>query len=392
MFEKTLEGSKGYYAWLLLLLAIIGAGVATYLYQFFMGLQITGMSRDVTWALYISQLTFLVGVAASGVMLVLPFYLHDFKAFGRITILGEFLAVAAVLMCGLFVFVDLGKPTRVMNVILHPTPGSILFWDMLVLNVYMLLNLVIGWTLLQCERKAVPPPLWAKVLIYISIPWAISIHTVTAFLYAGLPGRHLWLTAVMAPRFLASAFSAGPALLIVLAMIIRKLTNFDPGKEAIRTLAKIVTYALIINLFLFAMEFFTAFYSGIPDHKASLVYLFAGLHGHDVLVPWMWTSVTLTVAGAILLVIPATRNNDTVLFFTCIAIFAGLWIDKGLGLVIGGFIPNPLEQITEYMPTPPEIMITVAIYAIGALVLTLLYKVVLAVKAESESGKTMSSH
>jgi len=392
MFEKALSGSDKYWSWVIFLLVIIGLGFLAYLYQYFEGLRVTGMSRDISWALYISQLTFLVGVAASAVMLVLPYYLHNYKAFGRITILGEFLAVSAVTMCLLFVLVDLGKPTRLLNLFLHPTPNSILFWDAVVLQGYLFLNIIIGWVVLEAERKALPPPAWVKPLIYLSIPWAVSIHTVTAFLYAGLPGRHMWLTAVMAPRFLASAFAAGPALLIILALILRKVSNFDAGKEAIQKLAQIVTYALIINLFLFGMEFFTAFYSNIPGHMHSLVYLFAGLEGKGNLVPWMWTSAVLCFAAAILLVIPATRRNEGILFFAALMTFFGLWIDKGLGLVIGGFIPNPLEHVTEYAPTGPEIMVTFGVYALGFLILTLLYKVAISVKAESESGKILASH
>jgi Ni/Fe-hydrogenase subunit HybB-like protein len=189
------------------------------------------LSRDVSWGLYIGQLTYFVGIAAGGVMVVLPYYLHDYKAFGRITILGEFLAIAAITMCLLFVFVDLGNPVRIMNVILYPTPNSILFWDMIVLNVYMLLNLVVGWNVLAAERKGIKYQKWVKFLAYVSIPWAFSIHTVTAFLYAGLPGRHFWLTAIMAARFLSSAFCAGPALLILLCLIVRKVSNLTPEKN-----------------------------------------------------------------------------------------------------------------------------------------------------------------
>ena len=212
MLEKALVGGKKYWGWLFFLLLVLLVGAANYLRQLDYGLGITGMSRDVTWALYIAQFTFLVGVAASAVMLVLPYYLHNYKAFGRITILGEFLAVASVVMCLTFIIVDLGQPARAFNVILYPTPSSILFWDMIVLNGYLLLNILIGWTVLDSERKGIAPPKWVKILIYVSIPWAISIHTVTAFIYAGLPGRSFWLTAIMAPRFLASAFASGPAL------------------------------------------------------------------------------------------------------------------------------------------------------------------------------------
>ncbi len=385
MLDLALKGSRRYWSWVIFLILIIGVAFLTYLYQYSEGLRITGLSRDVSWGLYISQLTFMVGVAASAVILVLPYYLHNFKAFGRITVLGEFLAVSSVTTCLLFVIVDLGYPGRLLNLFLYPSPNSILFWDATVLQVYLFLNLITGWKVLEAERKAVAPPAWVKVLIYISIPWAISIHTVTAFLYAGLPGRHLWLTAVMAPRFLASAFAAGPSLLILLAFILRKLTRFDAGDVAIQKLAQIVTYALIINLFLYGMEFFTAFYSRIPGHMHPLIYLFAGLDGLGNLVPWMWISVIMSMVSLLLLLIPATRRDDKVLFITALMIFISLWIDKGLGLIVGGFIPNPMEQVIEYRPTAPEIMITIGVYALGALILTLFYKIVIAVKEETES-------
>ncbi len=267
MLEKALIGTKKYYGWITALLVVIGVGFACYLWQFQFGLGITGMSRDVSWGFYIAQFTFLVGVAASAVMVVLPYYLHNYKAFGRITILGEFLAVASVTMCILFIFVDLGQPTRVVNVLLHPTPNSILFWDMIVLNGYLLLNIVIGWKVLEAERNNVAPAGWLKPLIYLSIPWAVSIHTVTAYLYCGLPGRGFWLTAILAPRFLSSAFAAGPALLILLCMIVRKISKFDPGKEQIQSLAKVVAYAITVNVFFFLCEVFVVFYSNIPEQR-----------------------------------------------------------------------------------------------------------------------------
>jgi Ni/Fe-hydrogenase subunit HybB-like protein len=384
MLEKAFVGTKKYYGWITALLAVIGVGFACYLWQFQFGLGITGMSRDVSWGFYIAQFTFLVGVAASAVMVVLPYYLHNYKAFGRITILGEFLAVASVTMCILFIFVDLGQPIRVMNVLLHPTPNSILFWDMIVLNGYLFLNIIIGWKVLEAERNNVAPAGWLKPLIYLSIPWAVSIHTVTAYLYCGLPGRGFWLTAILAPRFLSSAFAAGPAFLILLCMIVRKLSKFDPGKEQIQSLAKVVAYAITVNVFFFLCEVFVVFYSNIPEHMDHLKYLFVGLHGHGVLVPWMWASMILMVVSIILLVNPVTRKNETVLVVACITVFVGTWIDKGLGMISGGFVPNPLHHVNEYVPTLPEILIAVAVWAIGFLVLTALFKIAVTIKEEVE--------
>ncbi|CAB5087380.1 Sulfite reduction-associated complex DsrMKJOP protein DsrP (= HmeB) [Olavius algarvensis associated proteobacterium Delta 3] len=382
MLEFAIKGGKKYWGLVLTLGAIVAVGVFTWLYQFQFGLGVTGMSRDTSWGFYIAQFTFLVGVAAGGVMVVLPYYLHDYKAFGRITILGEFLAIAALVMCLLFIFVDLGMPTRGLNVLLYPTPNSVLFWDMIVLNGYLLLNLVVGWNVLEAERHGTRYPKWLKPFIYLSIPWAISIHTVTAYLYCGLPGRHFWLTAILAPRFLSSAFAAGPALLIMLCLIVRKYTKFDPGREQIQSLAKIVTYAIILNVFFLLCEVFVAFYSNIPGHKESLIYLFAGLHGHGAYVPWMWTSVGLMVLGIILLVPPVTRRNENILLIACILVFSGTWIDKGMGMIAGGFTPNPLHEVHEYIPTPPELMITLGVWAMGFLVLTILYKMAVGIKEE----------
>jgi molybdopterin-containing oxidoreductase family membrane subunit len=387
MLETALKGSRRYWTWIFFLLAIIGTGFIAYLYQFRIGLGVTGMSRDVSWGLYIGQFTFLVGVAASGVMVVLPYYLHNYKAFGRITVLGEFLAIAAVIMCMLFIFVDMGQPLRVLNVILHPTPNSVMFFDMVVLGTYLLLNILVGWTVLGAERKGLPAPSWVKPLIILSIAWAPSIHTVTAFLYSGLPGRHFWLTAIMAARFLASAFAGGPALLIILALIVRRYTKFDAGNEAIQALGKIVTYFMITNVFFLGLEFFTAFYSKIPGHMEPFMYLYAGVEGQGKLVPVMWTSTILAVIALFLLVFPQFRKNEKLLATACIATFFSLWIDKGFGLIVGGFVPNPFERITEYWPTLPETLITLAVWAIGFLVLTILYKIAVSIKEEAVFDK-----
>jgi len=382
MLEKALSGSNRYWAWIFFLLAVIGIGCIAYWKQLNEGLGITGLSRDVSWGLYIGQFTFLVGVAASAVMLVIHNYLHDFKKFSKIVILGEFLAVSAVIMCVLFIMADMGQPMRVANILLHPTPGSIVFWDVVVLNGYLLLNLIIGWTTLGADRKGVKPPDWVKPLIYLSVPWAVSIHTVTAFLYAGIPGRHFWLTAVMAARFLASAFAGGPALLIILALLVRKFSKFDPGAEAIQAIGKIVTYAMFANVFLLGLEFFTAFYSNIPGHMHPFHYLYVGIDGHTKMVPLMWLSSILAVVALAILVFPHLRRNESILAFACIALFSSLWIDKGFGLIIGGFVPNMFEGITEYWPTLLETLITAGVWATGFLILTVLYKVAIAVREE----------
>jgi Ni/Fe-hydrogenase subunit HybB-like protein len=384
MIDKALTGSRKYKTFIAILAVIFIVGLILYVHQLSYGLGITGMGRDVSWGLYIANLTFFVGVAASAVMLVLPYYLHNIKAFGRMTALGEFLAVAAVIIAGMSITVDLGQPARIFNLVLHPTPRSPIFWDVVVLSIYMLLNLVIGWTVLDAERKNEHPPAWVKPLIYISIPWAVSIHTVTAFIYSGLAARPLWLTALLAPRFLSSAFASGPALLIILALIIKKVTRFDAGQEALRKLSQIVTYALIITLFFLIVEVFTVFYSQMPEELAHFRYLLFGLDGGAKLVPWMWSSIVLAVVAVVLLLTGVTRRREGWLAVACVAVFVSMWIDKGLGLIVPGFIPSQTGVVFQYTPTVPEIFIALGVVALGALILTVLYKITTSVLVEIE--------
>jgi molybdopterin-containing oxidoreductase family membrane subunit len=380
MIEKALTGNKVYWSWVAILLALILLGIYSYSQQLTYGLTVTGMGRDVSWGVYIAQFTFLVGVAASAVMVVLPYYLHDYKEFGKIVIIGEFLAVSAATICLLFIIADMGHPDRVFYVLLYPHPNSMVFWDVQVLNGYLLINIVSGWTVLEAERKGISPPNWVKPIIYLSIVWAVSIHTVTAFLYAGTPGRHLWLTAVLAPRFLASAFAVGPSLLILISFILRKFADFDVGDKAIRKLATIATYAAIANFFFVGAELFTAFYSNIPGHKHSLQYLFFGLDGKYQLVPWMWFSMIVGIVSVLIMLYQQRRPSQKLLIASCCGIVVSLWIDKGIGLIIGGFVPSPMEEVVEYFPTFIEITVTLGIWAIGLLILTALLKVAVAVK------------
>jgi molybdopterin-containing oxidoreductase family membrane subunit len=384
MLEKALTGSRRYRILVGILLAIFGMGVYFYLRQLEFGLGLTGMSRDVSWGLYISQFTFLVGIAASAVMVVLPYYLHDYKAFGRITVLGEFLAIAAVIMCVTFIFVNLGQPARVLNVMFHPSLTSVLFWDMVVIGVYLVLNVITGWTVLSSVKEGVPPPAWVKPFIYLSIPWAISIHTVTAFIYAGMPGRSFWLTAIMAPRFLAAAFASGPALLILLCLVLRRFGGFDARKDAIQAMAKIVTYAFIATIFFVVVELWTVFYSQVPDDMEHYRFLFMGLKGYNTIAHGMTVSVISAAVALVFLIDPRTRKKETFLAAACVLVFLSLWIEKGLGLMVTGFVPSPLGHITRYTPTGPEVAIAIGIWAMGFLIITVLYKIFISVREAAE--------
>ncbi|MDA8180042.1 MAG: sulfate reduction electron transfer complex DsrMKJOP subunit DsrP [Desulfobacteria bacterium] len=382
-FKGTLvlvaKGSKAYYVWVFTLLCFMGIGFLAYLYQLQHGLIVTGMRDQVSWGFYISNFTFLVGVAAAAVLLVIPAYVYHWKPLKEVAVLGEMLAVSAMVMCLLFVTVDIGRPDRFWHLIpkigILNFPQSLLSWDVVVLNVYLILNLTISvYILYNLYHKREPNKSFTTPLLLFSIPAAVSIHTVTAFLYNGLSARPFWNASILAPRFLASAFCSGPAFMIILFQIIRKYTRIEIRNEAIFKVAELIAYSMFINLFLLGAEVFKEFYSNTV-HLAPLQYLLEGLKGHNDLVPYIWTAMIFNVSAFFLFLIPQTRENFVTLNIGCVLIFIGVYIEKGMGLVIPGLVPDTLGEIFEYSPTGIEILLTMGIWATGLFVYTLLLRV-----------------
>ena len=375
----ALTGPVQYWAWVGFLLLLIVSGVLAYLDQLTVGLAMTAMRDQVSWGFYIGNFTFMVGVAAAAVILVIPAYVYHWKPIREIAIFGELLAVSAIVICILLVMVDIGRPERfwhMMPFIGHLNfPRSLLAWDMVVLNLYLLLNLVVVVHILYrtwCGRaysKAFVVP-----LVLFSIPAAIGIHTVTAFLYNGLSARPYWNASILAPQFLASAFSSGPAILLVVLQVLRRFTRFEIRDEALWKIGELMAYAVFLNLFLHGAEAFKEYYSG-TEHLLYTRYWFQGLDGHRTLVPYAWAAVSLNLLALVLLIRPATRRNVITLNIGCLATYAGCYIEKGMGLIIPGFTPSTLGEIYEYSPTWIEVRVAAGAFAVGFLVFTALLRV-----------------
>jgi molybdopterin-containing oxidoreductase family membrane subunit len=347
-------------------------GFYTYAEQFAQGLTLTGMTDQVSWGLYIANFTFIVGLAAAAVMLVIPAYVYHNKALHDVVILGELLAVASIVMCLLFVNVDLGRPDRFWH-LLPPFgkfnfPISMLSWDVVVLIGYLVLNVhICGYLLYADYRGDKPNRLFYIPFVFLAIFWAISIHTVTAFLYVGLSGRPFWNAAIVAPRFIGSAFTAGPGFMFITFQLIRYFTNYKISDEALRLLRQIVTVALLINLFLVGCEAFKEFYAE-STHSSSARYLFFGLHGHNKLVWWIWFAISIECIAAVIFVVPALAERMAFSNLACILSIWGIWIEKGPGMVVSGFVPTPLGEIVEYFPTLAESLICIGVWAFGFLI------------------------
>lgn len=396
----VLTGGKAYKAWVAFLLATMAVGAVAYAQQVRLGLIATNMRDEVSWAFYIGNFTFLVGVAAAAVLLVIPAYVYNWKPIKEVAALGELLAISALVMCLLFVLVDMGRPDRLHHILpLLGTPNwpsSLLAWDALVLNLYLVVNLVLVVYLLYTSYhgRAYDKRIFVP-LVLLSIPIAISTHTVTAFLYNGMAARPYWNASILAPRFIASAFCSGPAVMIILFQVLRKASHLEIKDEAIWKIAELMAYAMFLNLFLLGAELFKEFYSA-TEHLHYTEYLWLGIGEHKALVPYAWFSLFCSVTAFVLFLIPKTRRNYVTLNLGCLLIWAGVYIEKGMGLIIPGMTPDTLGQIYEYTPTATEWGIAAGVFGTGFLVFTLLVKIAVPIlvgtfRAGGRAGETASA-
>ncbi len=373
------RGGRAYFAWLAVLALAILVGAGAYAYQVRTGLIATHMRDQVSWAFYVGNFTFLVGVAAAAVLLVIPAYVYDWGPIKEVVILGELLAVSAITMCLLFILVDMGRPDRFLHILPilgSPNwPRSMLTWDALVLNGYLALNLVVivhilytGYHGRHYDKRLIVP------LVLLSIPAAVSIHTVTAFLYNGMAARPYWNASILAPRFIASAFCSGPAVMIILFQVLRRTTALAIKDEAIHKIAELMSYAMFVNLFLLGAEVFKEYYSA-TEHLLYTQYLWSGIGRHRALVPFAWTALACNTAAFVLFLVPSTRRRFVTLNLGCLLIWAGVYIEKGMGLIIPGFTPSTLGQIYPYSPTLVEWGIAAGVFGVGFLVFTVLVKI-----------------
>jgi molybdopterin-containing oxidoreductase family membrane subunit len=365
--------------WLCFLICCMVPGVFFYAEQYRQGICLTGLSRDVVWGLYIAQFTFLVGVAASGVVFTLPVHFHQYEGFAPFLLPGESLTIGAVIAACLFIFVDLGQPARLWNILLHPHPGSLMFWDMVALLGYLALTILLAWLRWVRQRHGAPSPGRIRVLLTLSVFWALCVHTITAFLYAGLSGREFWFSAVLAARFLASAFCSGPAILLLICLAGKGLFRFSPDPRAQRALLRIIVYSMGCNLFFFLLSCFTVFYGQIPAHIAP----FTALVSLSGLPAWC---AGLAFVSFALLALPAVRVHPGLMPLALLLLILSLWLDKGYLFIVGGFSRNPFGQIALYAPTLSEVCISVSIYACGALVVSVGLRLWFGTLAQNRGG------
>jgi Ni/Fe-hydrogenase subunit HybB-like protein len=384
MIKCALKGTRIYYVWMGTLLIVVALGAVSWGHDLSHGLIATNMNDHVSWGIGIANFVYFVGVAAGAAVLVVPAYAYHRADVKELVLLGELLAAVAVMMCLLFIVTDLGHPERLWHLMpglgFLNLPSSLLSWDVVVFTGYLFLNLHVPGYLLYRRYLGKPPSPSAYLpFVFISMFWAVSIHTVTAFLLSGLGSRPFWNTPILAPRFLISAGASAPAILIFLFTAIKHFSGLDVKDSVFEYFKYVLRIAMPINLFLLGCEIFEEFYTG-SLHAASAYYLYFGLHGHAMLTAFIWPSTVFEIVATIIFLVPKLRNNKRLLYLGCGLTIVGIWVEKGMGLIFPGFIPDPLGEIVEYAPNAGEILLCLGILALGMFVYTAMAKVTIAIQ------------
>lgn len=384
MVAYALRGPREYYVWMGGLLVLIALGGLSYVHHLTEGLGVTNMSDQVSWGIGIANFVYFVGVAAAAVVLVVPAYIYHREDIKEVVLVGELLAVVAVIMCLLFITTDVGRPERLWH--LSPVigvlnlPSSLLAWDVVVFTIYLLINLHIpGYLLYKMYMGEAPKKVLYLPLVFLSMVWAVSIHTVTAFLLSGLGSRHFWNTAILAPRFLVSAGASGPALLIIIFTVISRTTSLKVRTSVFEYLKQVLRITMPVNLFLVGCEVFKELYTG-GEHAAGARYLYFGQGEYNMLPKFIWTAIAFNLIATAIFLVPRLRSNPKVLYLGCGLTLLGIWTEKGMGLIFPGFIPTPLGEIVEYTPNAGEIFVCFGILALGTFLFTLITKVAVAIQ------------
>jgi molybdopterin-containing oxidoreductase family membrane subunit len=164
------------------------------------------------------------------------------------------------------------------------------------------------------------------------------------------------------------------------------MTSFRLEVQVFKKVRRISVVAAIINRIMLFSEVFKEFY--LPTHHSQpAIYLYFGLKGHTALVTWIWTAIVMNLIGTLTMAFNPGKNNPKVLVPACILLFLGIWIEKGIGLIVPGLVPSPLGEVVDYAPSWVEVSITLSILALGLFVVSALLKPALRIEQRFEAQK-----
>lgn len=368
--EELRNAGRFYWSLVAALIIMIALGGFAWFFQLpiSQGLVVTGMRDVFAWGYYIQNFMYFVGLSAGGLVIYSSIQLFGAKQFKPIARLAVLQAGVCVFVAALFIVVDLGNPQRVFWFLLSPNFRSVFIFDATILNLYLILCIIDAWVLMT-ERGGERLEL---IMTLISLPAAIGLHSITAWILGLQKARELWHTALMAPIFLSSAMVSGIALLILICLAINKFTEIKFEKKMFNNMSKLLATILVVDLFFLFSEVLTGTWpsSTTPGHLERLMLILTGKYS-----PLFLSEVFLFgVLPFFLLAIPKTRTSTPIQILACSFILTGVFIKRFMFIVMG-FAVSPIGPIaSSYIPTLVEFLVGTGVWAIGALIFIIAVK------------------
>jgi molybdopterin-containing oxidoreductase family membrane subunit len=363
-------------AWLAVLAVGLLIGFASFIYQWSQGLGVTGLSNTITWGLYIVAFMFLVGISAGGLIVVAGAELAGSTRFEHINRLAVVCSVAAVATAAGTILPDLGRPQRAWKMIVQPHVTSPLVWDMGVLSVYLAIGLIDLWILTRrpLPRRAL------RIMAIVSLPVAILVHSVTAWIFGLLVARPFWNTPLLAPLFITSALVSGTALVVATGWVVERTTSFRVGSGVFDGLRRLLVWFVAADMFLLFTEVMTTLVSGDPAHRDQLDILLTGR-----LAPVFWAEILIGVAVPVVLLLSRASRRTSVLAGAAVLLLLGVLAKRinilfaaefeplvGLAPGIpGGRSGQPFRPDEVYLPTWVEAGVLIGMTAFFLTIVTI---------------------
>lgn len=395
-------------AWVAVLSAVCALGVAAWVWQLRFGLSVTAMRNYVSWGVYMTNFVFFIGISHAGTLISAILRVTDAGWRRPITRMAEAITVIALLIGASAVVIDMGRPDRLLNVVVHGRAQSPILWDLVSVTTYLIGSflylyvamipdmprlaaharrngrsaalvrlyevLSLGYRETPEHRRRLGRALGAMAVII--IPVAVSVHTVVSWVF-GMTLRPGWHSTVFGPYFVIGAIFSGTAGIITAMVVFRRAYHLERYllPEHFHKLAKLLLALTLLYAYFALSEYLTTWYGGeAPD--ARLLSILAG-HGAFGVSFWLWAVFGLFVPMG-LLFFPSRRSIGSIMVAS-VLINIGMWLKRFLIIVPTletPFIPAQAAGITpRYVPSVIEIAITAASFAGFMLLYTLFSRV-----------------
>ena len=322
------KAGKGAMAGIVASAVVAAIGIALWFVQLSGGMVQTGMRNLDSWGLYITMFMFSVGLSAGGLIISSVPKAFGVKGFGGISKVAVMTSIAATVGAIGFVVVDMGQPLRVWELFVYSNLGSPLMWDIIVLMVYLILSCVYLWAQIAAEKGKVSHAA-LRVISVVALVCAVTVHSVTAWIFGLQQSHEMWHTALLAPWFVSSALVCGTGLVMCAAVALRAAGYLQWDQADLVKLAKLLAAFLLVDLYFFGCDLLT---EGFPAASGAEV---VAMLVSGPLAPFFWGEVVLSVLAIVICVVPQLRTSP-LLVVAGICAIAAIFC-KRVQLLVGGF-------------------------------------------------------